>query len=470
MPAGPPGSSSGQLILEEPLIRTPYELLRRSHRSAQRQVEKDFKIIQSGLNDLVKRASTAEPGPSSHDSVIKQLDQVGERVKGLKRKLDDLQPREDAPSVLKSRLKYVESLGKGEKTASEHSSLAPPETEAGTDRTLDRYIVDYLLRTGRVKAAQALAVHQGIEDYADIKLFAELTKIEKALIERRSVTEALAWCGENRGTLKKTKNDLEFALRLQEFIELCRHRDVTGAITYSRKNLAAWAPTHMQEIQQGMTLLVFGERTGVSAYRKLYETERWQHVRHQFRETFLNLYGLPTQPLLALALSAGLSSLRLPSCAPHVKPSTSPLSPKSPTVPLLPSAPSLHDLEQVLSTIGAGIDHLTAPIGGVPTSPEDDMHEHPETLVGNVDCPTCGEDMKILASEVPMSHHVNSTIVCRISGKVMDSQNEPMAFPNGHVYSSKALEEMANSNFGCVTCPRTRQTTVFTRLRKVYIS
>ena len=44
--------------------------------------------------------------------------------------------------------------------------------------------------------------------------------------------------------------------------------------------------------------------------------------------------------------------------------------------------------------------------------------------------------MKVLAHEVPMSHHVNSTIVCRISGQVMDSENEPMAFPNGNVYSS----------------------------------
>lgn len=39
----------------------------------------------------------------------------------------------------------------------------------------------------------------------DIKLFAELTKIERALVEKHSVAEALAWCGENRGTLKKTK-------------------------------------------------------------------------------------------------------------------------------------------------------------------------------------------------------------------------------------------------------------------------
>ena len=91
--------------------------------------------------------------------------------------------------MIKTRLKYVEGLGHGEKTLSEHSSLAPPsvppglppsatypnhvegsdadpsfrETEAGADKTLDRYIVDYLLRTGRVKSARALAQHQGIE-------------------------------------------------------------------------------------------------------------------------------------------------------------------------------------------------------------------------------------------------------------------------------------------------------------------
>jgi len=41
----------------------------------------------------------------------------------------------------------------------------------------------------------------------------------------------------------------------------------------------------------------------------------------------------------------------------------------------------------------------------------------------------------MLAEEVPLSHHANSTIVCRISGKIMDEDNMPMAFPDGHVYS-----------------------------------
>ena len=63
------------------------------------------------------------------------------------------------------------------------------------------------------------------------------------------------------------QNNLEFTLRLQEFIELCRNREVPAAITYSRKNLAPWAGTHMLELQQGMTLLAFGEKTGVGLYR-----------------------------------------------------------------------------------------------------------------------------------------------------------------------------------------------------------
>ncbi len=306
------------------------------------------------------------------------------------------------------------------------------------------------------------------QNLVDIKLFAELVRVERTLVEKQSVAEALAWCGENRGTLKKTKvcfiylrfggdwlrlvsqNNLEFTLRLQEFIELCRKRDTEGAINYCRKNLSTWATSHMVELQQGITLLAFGEKTGVGLYRvrqplltvklglsfqKLYDRSRWLAVRDQFRETFLNLYALPSQSLLALSLSAGLSSLRVPSCAPYDDPSKHPLGPKSPTIPLLPAAPPLHNLEEALGLVGG--EHLTAPVGGLPSSPKNDLHEHPEAQVGNIDCPTCNEDIKVLAHEVPMSHHVNSTIVCRISGKVMDSQNEPLAFPNGYVYSSK---------------------------------
>lgn len=286
-------------------------------------------------------------------------------MRGLKRKLDDLQPAPGAPgaAVLRERLKHIDGAllapaharaaekaaeqardlallsGKPEKeekeghtegeegeamevdddandaeegemskakarakaVVAEHfekkstsSAGAALDTRAAGDRTVDRYIVDHLLRTGRMTTATTLAASQGIEvglrgeapsshqSLVDLKLFAELIRIETALLEKHSVAEALAWCGENRGTLKKQgvsvlsgkqqnwcshQSDLEFTLRSQEFIELCRKRDTAGAIAYARKNLAPWAPTHMSKLQSSMTLLAFGETTGVQWYR-----------------------------------------------------------------------------------------------------------------------------------------------------------------------------------------------------------
>lgn len=57
---------------------------------------------------------------------------------------------------------------------------------------------------------------------------------------------------------------------------------------------------------------------------------------------------------------------------------------------------------------------------------------------GEVGSDSQGLGLGKLAEEVPLSHHANSTIVCRISGKIMDEDNMPMAFPNGYVYSREA--------------------------------
>jgi macrophage erythroblast attacher len=124
----------------------------------------------------------------------------------------------------------------------------------------------------------------------------------------------------------------------------------------------------------------------------------------------------------------------------------------------------------------------------------------------NRDCPVCDPWLGKLAEEVPFSHHVNSTIVCRLSGKIMDEDNAPMAFPNGYVYSrevrpctscdlpsgispplflrlesflpfllinsdnDQALEEMSAQNDGKVKCPRTQDECDFSKLKKVFIS
>ncbi|TFY52525.1 hypothetical protein EVJ58_g9968 [Rhodofomes roseus] len=89
----------------------------------------------------------------------------------------------------------------------------------------------------------------------------------------------------------------------------------------------------------------------------------------------------------------------------------------------------------------------------------------------NVDCPVCDPTLGKLAEEVPFSHHVNSTIVCRITGRIIDGDNMPMAFPNsGQVYSGEELEDMAKKNVGIVKDPKTGETCEFSMLRRLFIS
>ncbi|KAJ8472376.1 hypothetical protein ONZ45_g16677 [Pleurotus djamor] len=241
----------------------------------------------------------------------------------------------------------------------------------------------------------------------------DIRRIEEAL-SRHSCTEALSWCSENKAALRKIKCTLEFELRLQEYIELARTKHPLEAIAYSKKHLVPWHETHLDDIHKASALLAFPPTTTCGPYKRLYDPSRWLNLIRSFRLAIFTLNTLPTEPLLHLALYAGLASLKLPTC----------------------------------------FDHSTK----------------------NPDCPVCdsgseeGLGLGRLAAEVPFSHHVNSTIVCTITGKIMDADNMPMILPNGYVYSREALEEMASKNRGEVTCPRTGATFLFSDLKKVYIS
>ena len=91
----------------------------------------------------------------------------------------------------------------------------------------------------------------------------------------------------------------------------------------------------------------------------------------------------------------------------------------------------------------------------------------------NPDCPVCdGKLLGTLAKEVPWSHHPNSSIICRISGKTMHEDNPPMCFPrSGNLYSREALLEMAQKRGDMtVVDPRNGDVVHFDMLKKVYIT
>ncbi|XP_043700596.1 protein MAEA homolog [Telopea speciosissima] len=289
----------------------------------------------------------------------------------------------------------------------EHLEAAQTENVSEWNSTREkRFLVDYMLRMSYYDTAAKLAESSNIQDLVDIDVFQEAKKIIDAL-QNTEVAPALAWCAENKSRLKKSKSKLEFQLRLQEFIELVRADNNLQAITYAQKYLAPWGATHMKELQRVMATLAFKSNTECAAYKVFFEPKQWDYLVEQFKQEFCRLYGMTLEPLLNIYLQAGLSALKTPFCY-----------------------------------------------------EEDCTKEDPLSQEG----------FRKLASPLPFSKQHHSKLVCYITKELMDTENPPLVLPNGYVYSTKALEEMARKNNGKVTCPRTGLVCKYSELVKAFIS
>ncbi|EST09234.1 CTLH/CRA C-terminal to LisH motif domain protein [Kalmanozyma brasiliensis GHG001] len=437
----------GILLLEAPFAKVPFDELRRQQKTQQRLIERELVFASTTFNDLSRTSSSS----SSAADVEKSLDAVLGRLKGLKRKLA---PLSDAA---KSSLKMAQSRTDHLSQLHSITDADSPDFVEWSKTRLDRMIVDYMLRRGYRESAKEMAQTRGIGDLVDVALFDEVARIEDSLCPpgwegsegegvKPSCGLALAWCSENKATLRKIRTPLEFNLRLQEFVELTRTRSMESmkdAIAYARRHLlplvttptpttaatkptstAGTAPTQAEkeaeydrlaasamrrEVSRALGLLACGPTSW--AYADLYSLHRWSQLRDSFRTCALSIHSLPPQPILHIALSAGLSSLKLPQC---------------------------------YHSDGA-----------------------------NTDCPICdGEGLGVLAKEVPWSHHQNSTLVCSRSGKLMDGDDPPLALGNGRVYAQSTVLELVEEGEGerGVRCPRTGEMCRVEDVRKVFIS
>ncbi|KAI3995288.1 hypothetical protein MKX01_032090 [Papaver californicum] len=293
------------------------------------------------------------------------------------------------------------------RTRLDHLDAAEAENMSEWNNTrLKRILVDYMLRLSYYDTAAKLADCANIQDLVDIDVFRDAKKVIGAL-QSREVAPALAWCAESKSRLKKSKSKFEFQLRLQEFIELVRADSHLQAITYARKYLAPWGGTHMKELQQVMATLAFKSSTECPKYKVLFELKQWDNLVELFKQEFCRLYGMTLEPLLNIFLQAGLSALKTPFCF-----------------------------------------------------EEDCTKEDPLSQ----------ENFRKLAMPLPFSKQHHSKLVCYITKELMDTENPPLVLPNGYVYSTKALEEMAKKNDGTITCPRTGLVCNYSEVVKAFIS
>jgi len=212
----------------------------------------------------------------------------------------------------------------------------------------------------------------------DVEAFVACHKIEASLRAGRT-QECLVWCADNKQALKKLNSNLEFELRLQQYIELVRSgntQKLMEATMHARKYLAPHQDTNFAIRAAG--LLAFPPETQAEPYKSLYSPDRWDFLSTLFIKTHNELFSLPSRPLLHIALSAGLSALKTPSCHSQYASSSSNASSSTTTV-----------------------------------------------------CPICSTELNELARNVPYAHHTKSYV-----------ENDPVVLPNGRIYGRERLMQI----------------------------
>ncbi|KAI1128090.1 CTLH/CRA C-terminal to lish motif domain-containing protein [Nemania abortiva] len=399
------------LLLDQPLLQLPVELLRKNLRSARFEVEKDGSFVKETLK---KTATDSVNGRISQADVVKTLDSMIARMRGVKRKLTAFAEEENRLH------RHEEARAKHLAELYTMYSVDDVKYESWSRTRLDRLLIDYLLRQGYVDSARELAQARGIELLVDVDTFEQMNRIRQCILNG-SVQEALAWCtaGDTKKELRKMDSNLEFMLRYQQYIEIVRTRSQTNpdeALAHARKYLFPYKSTYRKECYNACGLLgmlpQYVDR--VDMYKELYSPERWQMLADLFTSTHNSLLSLPPIPLLHIALSSGLSALKTPAC--H----------------------SIH-----------------------PNAAAVPSHHTSLSLATSV-CPICSKELNELARNVPHALHSKSHV-----------EPDLLLLPNGRAYGKARLEECAKQAglpLGEVKDLRTGDVYKAEELKKVFIS
>jgi macrophage erythroblast attacher len=247
-------NAESHLLLDQPLLRLPFELSRKNFKSAQRQFEHESKAVSSAL----KATANASLSGRSPTQCLQSLDMMISRMNGLKRKLEKLHEEEKVlHQHSRKRIQHLQHLY-------QIPSLVDVQYDQWSRVRLNRLMADYLLRVGYTETAKALARDTDIEELVDLDVFVQCHAIEKSLLEG-STQECLAWCIEHKPMMKKTR--LEFELRLQQYIELRRNGQLLEARQHAQKHIAPYTDIHGQEVYQASGLLAYPPDTETEPYK-----------------------------------------------------------------------------------------------------------------------------------------------------------------------------------------------------------
>lgn len=374
--------------IESPLLKVPFESLKRTTKDRKQAIDEYAAILE------LLQSSKLQGSAEDCAGILENADY---RLSGLKRKLESVSAVEAAElQRCRARLLHLIALG----------APSPGKLLDWNRGRLDRILAEHLLRRGHMATAAQLVAASGLEELLDSHIFEEAHAVAAAL-DRRDCGPALEWCATHAAKLKKSRSQVVFKLRLQEFVELVRKRDASAAIKYARVHLASWAEPCEEEHQRVFAALIFTSSTSCPVYQELFSEERWNALKESFLSELYRLHSLTPSSILNIHLQAGLSALKVP-----------------------------QSLE-----------------GGA--NQEDPLHL---------------SDFRTLAADLPFSKHVRSKLVCTITRTPINEDNPPLITPAGTCYSEAGIKQVADRNDGIFVDPTSGTRYKMSEMTRAYIS
>lgn len=141
-------NAESHLLLDQSLLKLPHELVRKTFKTSQREVEHTQKVILANLKTTAEKCMSKE---AETPETLTSLDNMIARMQGLKRKLEV--QRDEEKIVHESSRKRIQHL----QDLYNIPSLTDVKYDEWSRIRLDRLLVDYLLRSGYIESAKALA-------------------------------------------------------------------------------------------------------------------------------------------------------------------------------------------------------------------------------------------------------------------------------------------------------------------------
>lgn len=385
--------------MEHPTLKVPYEVLNKRFRIAQKNLDRGLSHIQTFESELEKGLDDNSPALD----ITRLLGGVVEKLQVLKRKADEsISDELSAGLECKRRLEHLRQQCVPLSSTYEVQLAA---TNQWKKIRLDRMIVEHFLRLGYYESAERLASRSNIRDLTNLEIFQTSREVEEDL-KQRQTAKCIAWCLDNKSKLRKISSNIEFQLRVQEFIELIRADRRLDAVKHARKAFSTYEKDQLKEIQKCMALLAFPTTTDIEPYKALFDPKRWNDLVLEFRLENYRLFQLSTQSVLGVTVQAGLSALKTPQCYSNCSKS--------------------------------------------------------------INCPVCQPNFNEIAANLPFSHCAQSRLICRVTGLPLNEHNLPMMLPNGQIFGQLALSQISKDN-GVIVCPKTNRTFQQPKIEKVFV-